>query len=89
MSAGAVCLPQAALGVTKSSVAYLYSFFGKKVTAMKKLKKKTTTLYRFGRQGAGRGTTTAGETDPTNTTITVLTTVSGQTHFAHRPGPVK
>jgi len=41
-------------------------------------KKKTTRLYSYNAlPGLGRLDPTVGETDPTNTTITVLTTVSG------------
>ncbi|GAA4090884.1 hypothetical protein GCM10022392_10770 [Mucilaginibacter panaciglaebae] len=53
---------------------------------VKKFKKKTNTLYRYNRlSGINQSDTTVGETDPTNTTITVLTT----THLLHKLSPLK
>jgi hypothetical protein len=52
---------------------------------MKNLIKKTNTLYRYNHlSGINLSETIVGETDPTNTMITILTTVSGQTHFSQR-----
>ncbi|WP_143822038.1 hypothetical protein [Mucilaginibacter pedocola] len=52
------------------------------------LKKRTQKVYRYGHAaGHGQAPSTF-ETDPTNTTITVLTTVSGSTHF-HLPGSLQ
>ena len=57
---------------------------------VKNFKKKTNTLYRYNHlSGINQSDTTVGETDPTNTTITVLTTVSGQTHLSHKHSPLK
>jgi uncharacterized protein YgiB involved in biofilm formation len=43
----------------------------------KNLKKKTNTVFEFASGSQfGNSETTKGETDPTNTTITILTTVS-------------
>jgi hypothetical protein len=56
--------------------------------SMKNFKKKTNTLYRYNHlSGDGQSETTVG--DPTNTTITILTTVSAQTHLSHRQNGVK
>ena len=57
--------------------------------SMKNLKKKTNTLYRYNQlSGIDLSDTNVGETDPTNTMITILTTVSGQIHFSHRNNAV-
>ena len=57
--------------------------------SMKNLKKKTNTLYRYNQlSGIDLSEANVGETDPTNTMITILTTVSGQTHFSHRNNAV-
>lgn len=46
-------------------------------------KKKTNILFRYNTlTPAEHSEANTGETDPTNTTITVLTTVSGQVHFS-------
>ena len=57
---------------------------------IKNFKKKTNTLYRYNHLSeSSQLGTTGGETDPTNTTITVLTTISGQTHLSNRQNGVK
>jgi hypothetical protein len=57
---------------------------------VKNFKKKTNTLYRYNHlSGVNQLETTVGETDPTNTTITILTTASGQPHFSQRQSPLK
>jgi len=51
-------------------------------------KKKTNTLYSYNRlSGDNLSETTVG--DPTNTTITILTTVSAQTHLSNMQNAVK
>jgi hypothetical protein len=57
---------------------------------VKNFKKKTNTLYSYNRlSGDNLSETTIGETDPTNTTITILTTASGQTHFSPKQNLAK
>jgi len=57
---------------------------------MKNFKKKTSTLYRYNHlSGVSQSENTVGETDPTNTTITILTTASGQPRFSQRQSPIK
>ncbi|MES2060449.1 MAG: hypothetical protein V4456_00915 [Bacteroidota bacterium] len=54
---------------------------------VKNFKKKTNKLYSFNHLSGINSTDTPTDTiigDPTNTTITVLTTVSGPTHFNSR-----
>jgi hypothetical protein len=55
---------------------------------MKNFKKKTNKVYSYD-QLTGPNPTDTIIGDPTNTTITVLTTVSGQTHLGNRPKAVK
>jgi hypothetical protein len=53
-----------------------------KANASKNLRKRTNTIYRYHQVQTGTpGDPTVG--DPTNTTITILTTVSAQMHQAH------
>ncbi|MGF7079740.1 hypothetical protein ABIB50_002084 [Mucilaginibacter sp. UYCu711] len=50
---------------------------------VKNFKRKTNTIHSYRGLSNGYDTQpTVGETDPTNTVITILTTVSGQTHLA-------
>ncbi len=57
---------------------------------VKNFTKKTNKLYRYNNLSElNQSDTTVGETDPTNTTITVLTTVSGQTHLNNQQNAVK
>ncbi|MEB0261810.1 hypothetical protein [Mucilaginibacter sp. 10I4] len=55
---------------------------------IKNFKKKTNKRYSFNNlSGVSSTETTVG--DPTNTVITILTTVSGQTHLTNRHTAVK
>ena len=56
--------------------------------SVKNFKKKTNKRYSFNHlSGVSSTETTVG--DPTNTVITILTTVSGQTYLTNRPTAVK
>ena len=55
---------------------------------LRNFKKKTNTLYSYNHlSGDNQSDTTVG--DPTNTTITILTTVSAQTHLSNMQNAVK
>ena len=55
---------------------------------VRNFKKKTNTLYSYNHlSGDNQSDTTVG--DPTNTTITILTTVSAQTHLSNMQNAVK
>jgi hypothetical protein len=88
-----MCLCHTAVRVTKLPGTCFYFFFEQKVTAMKSpaiknLKKKTVTVFSYNQLSTVNPSDT-NTGDPTNTTITILTTVSGPALSLNQQNPVK